>query len=120
MDHSMGSITISPLQRHRQSRSKRERISHALVATIFIVMVGLASALLAGLIGRDRDVDLPYHISGSSSRPSRADHESHTGIILFTSPNRDTCKEFLFDNTTGRRRAGVVDCKSADESFNPN
>ncbi len=100
-----------PARLNRPLRSKRRRGSRAMLgAMAFFGSGGFAAVCLAGSTGYlpdlgfllDHSRNLPNHISAT------------TGMILFTSPNVDTCREQLFDNTTGRQRDnGVVDCKNA-------
>jgi hypothetical protein len=58
--------------------------------------------------------DLVYRGLGPSHVQPGTVSESQAGLILFTSPNQDTCRQQFFDNTSGRQRDdGIVDCKSA-------
>jgi hypothetical protein len=96
--------------RPKIARSRR-RISGAVVTMMSLLMV---AACVAASFGWVPGFDLFLQGFRAPSHPEQLIREAQGGSILFTSPNVDTCREQLFDNSTGRQRDnGVVDCKSA-------
>jgi hypothetical protein len=74
----------------------------------------LVTTWLAGLPAWFPGFDFVYRGLGPSNVQPGMVSESQAGLILFTSPNQDTCRQQLFDNATGRQRDdGIVDCKGA-------
>jgi hypothetical protein len=74
----------------------------------------VAAAYLTGTPGWLVDHEALSRSFGGSSSSLQASPAARTGLIFFTSPNRDTCREYLFDNSSGRQRDnGVVDCRDA-------
>jgi hypothetical protein len=73
-----------------------------------VMAASLAIAWVAGLPGW-----LIEH-GPLAQRPASAlsEAQARTGLILFSSMNRDTCSEYLFDNVSGgmKRAKEMVDC----------
>jgi hypothetical protein len=96
--------------RPRIARTRRRISSVVVTATSLLVVVGCAAATFGWVPG----FDLFLQGFRSPSYREQMKREVQAGSILFTSPNVDTCREQLFDNSTGRQRDnGIVDCKSA-------
>jgi hypothetical protein len=98
----------------RRSSERTQRIA------IIVVMAGLAGSLV--LLGREV-VTGPSHPPVKMQTAARAladtpkapqDEEIYTGSILFMPPSGDTCRQYLFDNISGRLSDnGMVDCMRA-------
>jgi hypothetical protein len=73
----------------------------------------LVAAYLVGAPGWLSESGVLFRAVGHPD-PLQIEVAVRTGVIFFSSPNKDTCREHLFDNRSGRQRdAGIVDCRDA-------
>jgi hypothetical protein len=97
----------------RRSSERTQRIA------IIVAMAGLAGSLV--LLGREvvtapqPPTKMQTAARTSADAPKAPqDEEIYTGSILFMPPSGDTCRQYLFDNISGRLSDnGMVDCMRA-------
>jgi hypothetical protein len=113
----MISIQANKMRRPRARKAHDGRSRGGALWLAGVMTATLAIAWLAGLPGWVIEQD-PF-----ARRPASAlaDPQARTGLILFSSMNRDTCSEYLFDNVSGGMRTkGVVDCQAAIQDIQRN
>jgi hypothetical protein len=90
------------------SKSKRTGVSERWRQVVAVV-AAMAAGLSAGLFAAE-NIELAQPLTGPAIAPS--DDEIYTGSILFVPDDGMICRQFLFDNRTGRLfYNGSVDCE---------
>lgn len=93
---------VSPSKKSRTGASERWR-----QAAVIAAIAGLSLGLFAA-----REIKVVQSPTNSPIMPS--DDEIYTGSILFVPRDEKICRQFLFDNRTGRlTNNGLVDCERA-------
>ncbi len=107
-------IHMTKTKRRPKAGRRDGRNSRGALAAACLTAAGLLIAYLAGAPNWLIDHEPSSRASGPSASSSQANTAARNGLIFFTSPNQDTCREHAFDNVSGiQRDKGVVDCKSA-------
>jgi hypothetical protein len=113
----MSSIQANKMRRPRARKARDGRSRGGALWLAGVMAASLAIAWLAGLPGWVIEQN-PF---ARRSVSALADPQARTGLILFSSTNRDTCSEYLFDNVSGGMRTkGVVDCQPAIQDIQRN
>jgi hypothetical protein len=95
-------------------RSQRRSKGHRAVSErprLMIVLSAMAAIMAAGFLATTH-----IQIVRAPVKPTTlvSDDEIYTGSILFVPNDGKTCRQFLFDNRTGRTNDnGLVDCDHA-------
>jgi hypothetical protein len=113
--YNLSSNAPTRFKRPQIARRNTKRKPQSLTTTMgFFATAGLVTACMLGALGWGPDFDFSGRRLEASNAAKRAATESQAGLILFTSPNVDSCRQQVFDNSTGRQHDdGVVDCKFA-------
>jgi hypothetical protein len=104
---------------YRQDRFKRPLKTVARKAERsrqIAVLAAIAGVLVAGLFvaGKLEVWQTLFGRSGAQLEVAKSDDAVYTGTILYQPPEGAICREFLFDNRTGRvHDIGLVDCEQA-------
>lgn len=110
--YSMAPRSVRQFKRRRKASRSGGRTFVLLATSGLFATAILVTTWLTGAPAWFPGFDVVYR--GSSHVQPGTVSESQAGLILFTSPNQDTCRQQFFDNTSGRQRDdGIVDCKSA-------
>jgi hypothetical protein len=102
---------MAKARRPVKSRKRAERRQWLVLAGVIVVLIGPTL-----YVGREVLIaTTPAPAPGAQgSQQNSADDEIYTGSILFMPQLGSTCRQYLFDNTSGRMSDnGMVDCDHA-------